>query len=261
MLREAGEKSTVASMLPALRPPTARPAFTLIELLIAVGIIGVLASVVIVAVSPRKVILGARDAERALHANAIQSAMIQYQIEHGKFPNMDKMGRGAESALQVCTLGVTANPHCLPLDALVPTYLAQLPRDIAEPCPDYTGFLVYLDGGLLSVVQVHKGKLPGDAVTVTPGCSGTGSSASSSFAFSDAPPSSSSASSLSSSLTSFALSSVASASVSSSLASAALSSAQAGSSAGASTFSSSSSLASVATSTTSMGFGYGTQPL
>lgn len=245
-------------MLPASGRRSTRPAFTLIELLITVGIIGVLASVVIVAISPRKMILGARDAERALHANALQSAMIQYQIEHGKYPNMDKMGRGAGNATQICALGVTTNPHCLPLDALVPDYLAQMPRDIAEPCPDYTGFLVYLDGGLLTLVQLHKGKLPGDPVTVTPGCSDRGdTSSTSSSSFSDAPPSSSYSSISSSSSSSSSFSSPTSAG--SSLSSTSLSSVQTESSEAAS--SPPASFASAAASATSMGFGYNGQPL
>jgi prepilin-type N-terminal cleavage/methylation domain-containing protein len=50
-------------MLPVMRraPPLSagRPGFTLLEFLIAIGILGVLASVVIAAVSPRKAILAA----------------------------------------------------------------------------------------------------------------------------------------------------------------------------------------------------------
>lgn len=81
----------------------------------------------------------------------------------------------------ICAQGVAGNTHCVSLDALAPEYLASLPRDVAEPCPDYTGYTVCQDGGLVTVTPLHKGKLPGDPVTERPGCS-TGSSASSSAA-------------------------------------------------------------------------------
>ena len=146
------------------------------ELLIGLGIVGIIASVVIVAVSPRSAIVAARDAERSLVSSQLHSAMIQYQLAQGNLPNAAGIGNGSTNAKQLCAEGVTTNTNCVNVDGLVPDFVTELPQDIAEPCADYTGYTVYRDGGLVVVTAIHRGKLPGDAdITVTAGCSSGGS--------------------------------------------------------------------------------------
>lgn len=64
-----------------------RSNFSLIELLLVIGIIAILASIVIVAINPTRQLGSARDAERRAHLDEIVTAVYQYAVDHdGKFP-------------------------------------------------------------------------------------------------------------------------------------------------------------------------------
>jgi len=56
-------------------------AFTLIELLIVIGIIAILAATVIITITPGQRLAEARDATRAKHLNALESALYVYNID------------------------------------------------------------------------------------------------------------------------------------------------------------------------------------
>ena len=57
-------------------------AFTLIELLLVIGIIAILASIVIVALNPTKEMGGARDSQRRGDVSTILNAVLTYAVEH-----------------------------------------------------------------------------------------------------------------------------------------------------------------------------------
>ncbi|HTK60117.1 MAG TPA: prepilin-type N-terminal cleavage/methylation domain-containing protein [Candidatus Baltobacteraceae bacterium] len=62
--------------------------FTLIELLIVIGIIGILAAIVLVAVDPAKRLKQSRNARRFAETNAILNAILNYTVDYkGKLPN------------------------------------------------------------------------------------------------------------------------------------------------------------------------------
>lgn len=56
--------------------------FTLIEILIVIGIIAILAAIVLVAVNPAKNFREAANTQRSANVNAILSAINQYTIDH-----------------------------------------------------------------------------------------------------------------------------------------------------------------------------------
>ncbi|HEY4503120.1 MAG TPA: type II secretion system protein [Candidatus Paceibacterota bacterium] len=64
--------------------------FTIIELLVVVAIIGIMATVVIVALGPART--KARDARRVADIKGIYTAMQLYYADYGTFPDCDEPG-------------------------------------------------------------------------------------------------------------------------------------------------------------------------
>lgn len=114
-----------------------RRGFTLIELLIVIGIIGILAAVVLVAVNPARQFANARDTQRRSDLYGITNAVYQYAVEHnGIIPS---------SITQIPT-GIGSDPGLvnLALD-LVPTYIAAFPHDPSTGSDGNTGYMIYRD--------------------------------------------------------------------------------------------------------------------
>lgn len=99
--------------------------FTLIEVLVVIGIIAILAGVVLVAINPGRQFQQARDSQRTSNTAAILNAVGQYIVDHkgdlppdlsgSSTPKQDISDGGAD----ICT-------------DLVPTYLPALPTDPAS---------------------------------------------------------------------------------------------------------------------------------
>jgi len=104
--------------------------FTLIEVLVVIGIIAVLAAVVLVAVNPARQFKLARDSQRTANVEALLNAIHQNMSEHrGTFTCA-----GAVHALPTVSTVVKASSSTPPAAAdiascVVPDYLASLPFD------------------------------------------------------------------------------------------------------------------------------------
>ncbi len=109
------------------------------EVLLVIGIVGLLSFVVVNAINPREHLSRAHDTKRQSDVLAIVNAVSQYLIENGKLP---------------ITLPATYSPICqstapgcadgLDLSFLAPRYLADIPNDpLAEG--DVTGYLIGKD--------------------------------------------------------------------------------------------------------------------
>ena len=140
--------------------------FTLIELLVVIGIIGILAAVVLVAVNPGRQFASARDTQRRADLYSITNAVYQSATENnGSLPP-----------------GITTSPQCIgtgggcvdlsvtatdPLDRLSPTYIASMPVDPTAACTDSnTCYYINLDASG-RVVATAAGELnPGTVITV-----------------------------------------------------------------------------------------------
>ncbi len=115
-----------------IRTPKLRQGFTLIELLLIIGIIGILVTIVIVAINPQKKIGGARDAQRKSDVQTILSAVYQYEIDNnGNLPS--GIPTGTPKAICQATIlpvvCVGAPYFGVNLRMLTGSYLTSIPKD------------------------------------------------------------------------------------------------------------------------------------
>lgn len=131
--------------------------FTLIELMVVIGIIAILAAVVIVAVNPARQFASARDRARQSDIYAITNAIYQYSVENnGQLP-----------------AGITTTPTELGTGGLdlsgdlVPTYIADIPvdPDSANCDPAGTCYEIFLSNGRL-VASASSELNPGTYITI-----------------------------------------------------------------------------------------------
>lgn len=131
--------------------------FTLIEILIVIGIIAILAAIVLVAVNPAEQFRKAGDAQRASNVNAILNAVGQYMVDNQGNPPGD-IPSGVANAANISDGG---SDICRDL---VPDYIAALPADpnetdqsiIEDECgtgDSYdTGYRIYEDGDRITII-------------------------------------------------------------------------------------------------------------
>ncbi len=115
--------------------------FTLIEVLVVIGIIAVLASIVIVAINPARQFAQARDSQRISNLNAILNAIGQNMADNrGLFGGTCASLPDTETAI---TVGVTDTEG--DLGCLTPVYIPAIPFDPASGNASSTGYSMYQD--------------------------------------------------------------------------------------------------------------------
>lgn len=102
-----------------------RRGFTLIEILVVVGMIGILASTVLVAVNPLRQFQQARNTQRISNVNAILNAVGSRIANNESIPGPD-----CQAVIDTVpqTIGSAASEVDL-RPCLVPNYIAELPLD------------------------------------------------------------------------------------------------------------------------------------
>ncbi len=128
-----------------------RRGFTLIEILIVIGIIAVLAAIVIIAINPAKQFAQARNTQRESNINAILNAIGQRMADNkGVFQGTFTGGEGVVSCPELPTATSTifsgsAVSGGTDLSCLVPTYLPSFPVDPVLATGNDTGYTVRID--------------------------------------------------------------------------------------------------------------------
>ena len=125
--------------------------FTLIELLITMGILGILATVLIVSINPGRQFAKARDTERETELIAILSMIYQYASEHsGELPDTD--GNSATSNFPTSLTCIGTGGSCFNLagagatgEKIVPVYAIELPKDPQTGTDANTGYRIMVD--------------------------------------------------------------------------------------------------------------------
>lgn len=96
--------------------------FTLIEILVVIGIIAIFAAIVIIAINPSRQFAQARESQRVSNVNAILNAIGQNLADNKGLFNCPSVTLSNTPAL-ISGTGANIRP------CLVPTYLPELPYD------------------------------------------------------------------------------------------------------------------------------------
>lgn len=89
-----------------------RAGFSLVELLMAMAIVGVLAGLVIVAINPTKQMADARNTQRKFDVNTILNAFSQYSVDSGGFFQPKKVD--GIPLIENCKVSTTPKKLCKP---------------------------------------------------------------------------------------------------------------------------------------------------
>ncbi len=115
--------------------------FTLLEILIVVATIGILSSIVIIAINPARNLAQTRNGQRYADISAILGAIYQYSLDHnGTIP--PEIGNGEH---EICMTGTTCDIETMvDLHALTDNgrYLTTIPQDPTGSTNDSTGYTI-----------------------------------------------------------------------------------------------------------------------
>lgn len=132
--------------------------FTLIEVLVVIGIIAVLAAVVLVAVNPARQFKLARDSQRTANVNALLNAIHENISEHKGVFTCSGSTRPIPASVTVVKYGAGYPAYAGDIaSCLVPDYLSALPFDPSLPGAHYVSATDYDTG--YEIIQDPNGRI------------------------------------------------------------------------------------------------------
>lgn len=116
--------------------------FTLIELLIVIGVLGILAGIILVAVDPAKRLQQARDARRFSEVNSLLNAILNYTVDNkGNLPGAGASGTTTPVAGTVYQLGAVSDGNELNCNEVC----ADAPSTPETTCLDLAANTAFVD--------------------------------------------------------------------------------------------------------------------
>jgi type IV pilus assembly protein PilA len=160
-------------------PDTCKPSainsfrgFTLLEILLVVAAIAILAGIVIVAINPAKQLAETRDAQRRSDVNAISSAIAQYSIKYGSFPDSNiHDGTDCTASYDSTDYAICSGGGCGGVDlagTLVPEFIPSIPADPSMGFGDaFSGYTVMFPGNSRVLVCAPRTEEDEQVISVT----------------------------------------------------------------------------------------------
>lgn len=137
--------------------------FTLLELLVVIGIIAILAGVVIVALNPGRQFAQARNTQRWSNVNAILNAVGQNMAD-----NRGNWTCAAGGALPTSTTQLGAGSGNYNIQScIVPTYISVMPVDPSNGNATSTRYSIIYDGTTRRVTVTAMDAELSEAISVT----------------------------------------------------------------------------------------------
>ena len=131
-----------------------RKGFTLIEILIVVGIMAILAAIVIIAINPGRQFAQARNTQRRSDVVAILDAVHQRMVDNeGNFAEGTTCDALPTTVTNIASTGGVDLCACLVTD-----YLAEMPHDPSATGASYTDCAAY-DTGYTIVKSATSGRI------------------------------------------------------------------------------------------------------
>ena len=118
-----------------------RAGFTLLELLIVIGIIAVLATAVIVALNPARQFAQANNGKRQADVNTILNSIGQYMVDNNGSLPASVTALTADTFGEVCVTSGTCT-GLVDLSVLTPTYVVSMPTDPTGATTNGAGYEV-----------------------------------------------------------------------------------------------------------------------